>query len=402
MARSPIEVGIAAETRAFRQGVEAGIIEPLEDAEKALKDLGKAKGPDQLEKSMKDAQRQTEKLADETKQTARTIEREFDDAYRDAKRSAADGLGGAREAAVELRQEIGQNLGETVSSFRGDMADLGQIGQDTLGGLAATAASVGGAGGMIGALGLAGAAAAWGAFTAGQEDARAKQEELNEAAANFASGYLDGINGAISAAQIFAEIQSIATDPERYQQAKDAAKEWGVSTEVAMGAMAGDATALATAQQGLRDRTAEAEAALAAQEEQVDKNAGAAYDLADSVKSGAERMEALTGALAQGKQQADDAAAALYNYATSAGEATDETDELGNKIVRLPGGKEVVIDAETKRAYEDLDAVEKRLAETNGKKATLKLQVDTSAWDNWTPAQKRGVVAADKKGLDWR
>ncbi len=385
MARSPIEIGIASETKAFRQGIESGIIDPLEDAEKALQDLAKTRGPEQLERDMRDAQKQTEKLKDETKDTARAIERDFADSYRSMKRDAedagdagVDGMHRIKGGAQELQAEIGSNLGEAVSSFRGDISDLGQVGQDTLGGLAATVASAGPAG-LLGAFALAAGAAGLGLFTANQEIATEKQELLNESAARFASGYTEGINGALSAAYVFAEINAIATDPERYKEAQDAANDWGVDVRTAMGALAGDATALATAQGSLDARTREANARLAEQEQAVDGNAGAVYDLDDAVKRGAERMETLNGAMAAGKEQADNAAGALFNYASSAGVATDQTDDLGNKIVRLPDGKEIVIDAETQRAYEDIDTLEKQ--RLNDKTLTVRILADRSDFD---------------------
>ncbi|MDY0827542.1 hypothetical protein SK224_00210 [Microbacterium sp. BG28] len=389
MARNPIEIPVGIDSGPFRKGVESGIIAPLENAEKALEELGRSRGPEQLERDLKDAQRQTEKLKDETRQTARAIEENYKDAYREAKQAAGDGLGGVKAATQEVTQEVGQNLGEAVSSIRGDFSDLGQVGQDTLGGLAATVSSMGPAG-LVGAFALAAGAVGLGALTAGMEEAKEKQEAVNEAAAQFAQGYIEGINGALSAASVFGEINAIATDPERYQAAKDAAVEWGVDVSVAMGAMAGDANALAIAQQGLADRSAAATKQLAEQETQVDQNAGAAYDLADSVKSGTERMDALTQALELAKTQADDAASAWYNYTTRVGTATEKTDLLGNTIWKLPDGKEVVVDAETQRAYEDLNALDsKRLAD---KEVAVRAVVDTSSWDNWKPGDKVGGV----------
>lgn len=82
------------------------------------------------------------------------------------------------------------------------------------------------------------------------------------------------------------------------------------------------------------------------------------------------------------------AAKLTYEYATSVGEATDRTDDLGNKIYALPDGKEIVVDANTKTAYEDIDAIEKRRIADK----TVRLIPDDSAIRNWQVPQKVGYV----------
>lgn len=65
----------------------------------------------------------------------------------------------------------------------------------------------------------------------------------------------------------------------------------------------------------------------------------------------------------------------LYDLATKSGTATGEVDDLGNAIYELPGGKEVVVDALTRQAHENLDALEQeRLSDK-----TLRVNVDTNA-----------------------
>lgn len=394
MARSPIEIPIASETGAFRKGVESGIIDPLEDAQKALDDLADSRGPEQLERDMRDAQRQTEKLKDESEDAADAIEREFKRAYRETKESATDGMGRARAATEEVTQEIGANLGEAVSSVRGDLSELGQVGQDTLGGLAATVSGMGPAG-LVGALALAAGAVGLGAVTAGLEEAKEKQEQLNEAAARFAEGYINGINGAIDAAQVFAEINKISTDPELYKTAGENAKNWGVDVSTAIRAMAGDATAIGTVGEAL-DRQAEA----------LERNASGADNYAqnieqattgqssanDSYVRGRAALDELNAALDAGKTQASNAQRALFDYASQVGEATGETDDLGNAIVRLPGGKEIVMNAQTKSASEDVDAFERKVQGLKDKTVGVRVHLDASEWDRWTPGAKVGRV----------
>ena len=90
-------------------------------------------------------------------------------------------------------------------------------------------------------------------------------------------------------------------------------------------------------------------------------------DGANSSSMSAGRLLELEGAL-QGTQQGFDLSAdaagiqarALYDLAISAGTATGEVDDLGNTIIRMPDGKEVVVNAETQQAYTDLDAIEQK------------------------------------------
>lgn len=394
MARSPIEIPIASETGAFKKGVDSGIIDPLEDAQKALDDLARSRGPEELERGIRDAQRRTEDLKDETKQTAGAIEREFKRAYRETRSAADDGMGRARAATEEVTQEIGSNLGEAVSSVRGDLSELGQVGQDTLGGLAATVSGMGPAG-LVGAFALAAGAVGLGAVTAGIEEANEKQEQLNENAAKFAEGYINGINGALDAAQVFAEINAIATDPERYKTAGENAKNWGVDVSTAMRAMAGDSTAIGTVSEAL-DRQAEA----------LERNASGADNYTQNIEQattgqssanesylrGKSALDELTGALEAGQSQAANAQRALFDYANQVGEATGETDDLGNSIVRLPGGKEIVMNAQTQTASEDVDAFERKVQGLRDKTVGVRVHLDSSQWDRWTPGAKVGLV----------
>lgn len=116
---------------------------------------------------------------------------------------------------------------------------------------------------------------------------------------------------------------------------------------------------------------------------------------ANSTTIATTRMGELEGAL-QGAQQgfdlaksgADLQATALYDMATAAGVASGEVDDLGNKVVTMPDGKKVVIDAETKTAYEDIDALERKQVSEK----TVRLRLDSSEWDNWRPGAKVGNV----------
>src|SRR5690606_15741681 len=106
------QIGVGVDTKAAKQAIEAGLTDPPEDAQKELTAVGKNKGPEQLERSLKDAQDESERLKKETQKTADAIEREYKRAYREAKESADRGLSGMSEKGAEVGSELRQNLGE--------------------------------------------------------------------------------------------------------------------------------------------------------------------------------------------------------------------------------------------------------------------------------------------------
>lgn len=166
-----IEIGIASETKAFKQGIDAGVIAPLEDAEQALKDLGDQKSLDNLENDLEAAQDASKKLARETKRTADDIEDEYRKAYAKLKSESKEGFGGASEAAQGFKEEALQNFAETASSFDGSLESMVDMAQSTLGGLATSIA------GPIGII-AAGAGAAGGALVAAMMQSTEKAKQL--------------------------------------------------------------------------------------------------------------------------------------------------------------------------------------------------------------------------------
>jgi len=373
------------------------------DAETSFKKLedalektgsGGAKDLDKIEDSLRDVQNQSKK-------TGRAVADIEDDARR-ADRALSDvgdtggrSLDRVKGGAQELQQEFGQNLGETVSSFSGDLSDLGQVGQDTLGGLAASVASMGPAG-LVGAFALAAGALGLGAVRAGMGDAEEKQQALNEAAGKWADAYEDAAGRIVSAAYTVGEINSIANDPERYKEAEKNAKDWGVTTSDAMRAMAGDALALEVAQGALNERGERWSALMKENTDQSGFYKGTQattdrlHEMGESIQSGTDALKFLNDAMAQGAEQDRARERAIYDYTTAVGTATGETDDLGNAIYKLPDGKEIVVDAKTKKAYEDLDAIEhKKLTE---KTATVRMRVDDSELQRYQVPLKVGYV----------
>lgn len=397
-----LSIDIAANTRAAQAQVK-DLSGALDDVSDSMDDMAREaeRSGSKVERGLDDVGRAGKEAGRDIESAGDKVERTFDQMVRDAKKAdravsdvgdnGSHNLGRIKEGAQEVQQEFGQNLAESVSSFRGDLRDLGQVGQDTLGGLAGTVAGMG-PGGLAGAFALAAGATALGFFTAQQEEARERQEKLNEAAARFAEGYINGINGAIDATQVFAEIQAITLDPEQYKAAGDNAKNWGVDVSTAIRAMAGDATAIGTI-----------EAALNRQKAAMDANAQGADNYAQSIEqattgqsqanntynAGKAALDTLTGAMEKGREQAANAASALFDYAQTAGTATGQTDDLGNAIVRLPGGKEIVMNANTRQANENIDAFEQNAQSVRDKTMTVYAQIDDSAIRRYTPPTLR-------------
>lgn len=366
------QVGIASETKAFKQGIESGIIDPLEDAQRELLDLGRNRGPEQLEKSMKDAERATEKLGDETKRTADTIEREFRDSYRKVKRAADDatdgghkGMGKLRDGAQEVTQEVGQNLGEAVSSVRGDFSDLGQVGQDTLGGLAATLASTGPAG-IAGAAALAAGATGLGFITAELEKQNEKAQELKEyfvdawtAATEAGKDYIES---ATTASRI-TEIAQGADWADERTKAMEVEKATGLDLSLIYRALAGDMDAIGVVskelEQAEKDRWKVYEDVGAGRKKLSEEEYArwndeitAIRNTQDSVRRVGEEYQAAAKTAATGRDAVSDY---WLEIISKADEATVEVDKFENKLVTLPSGEQVVIDAETGQAHKDVD-----------------------------------------------
>lgn len=393
MSRSPIEIALASETKAFRQGIESGVIKPLEDAIKELRELGDADGADRLEASLKEAQRATEKLADETKVTAARIEREYRDAYRQARRSAEDFEDGSRqgmskvgERSAEVGQEVRQNLGEGIANAaRGDFEALSDTIGDTFGGAVAGIGGVGTAAlGVAGALGL-------GAVTAAFQAIQQEQERAAEAAARWAEAFITAGGEVVGAAHTVAEVTSIATDPERYKQAQDNARNWGIDVSTAMRAMAGDATALTIAQDGVNQKMVDYEA-------QGSKTSETALNLRNQWEAGKNSLQQLNGDMEAGRTAARNVSDALLAVVAASSDAAVEVDELGNKVVTLPDGAEIMINAKTGQATQDVSRfkgdTDGVIDHLNGRDVVIRVRRDTSEWDNWQPQLKRGYVAA--------
>ncbi|MCC2032197.1 hypothetical protein [Microbacterium allomyrinae] len=117
-------VGIASETKAFKQGIESGVIDPLEDAQRELLALGRSRGPEQLETDLKGAQKATEKLSEEIDTTRRDLER--------MGRSGKDSAQDIGEGLSTVKDEARQSGKEAAASFSGEFDDVADFVQEVI------------------------------------------------------------------------------------------------------------------------------------------------------------------------------------------------------------------------------------------------------------------------------
>lgn len=356
------EIAIAADAKDFDRGIRDGVIKPLEKAEEALEDLADAaddagregsRGLDRLEDALKDAQRQSKKTEDSV-----------DDIGEGGKR----GFGKASEAATEFKQEALQNLSEVTSSFDGSMDSVTDLVQGTLGGIASSIPGIGLAGAAA-AVGVGAIAGAFGASNQASQEAKARASE-------WAQAWVDSGGIALNAATKTATALDIITDPDRYSEATENAKNWGVDVGTAIAAMAGETWALDAAQSSLSDtsrRLADEMSQVGIQDQDLVDNM---TELSTQTAAGQRSLDALNGAISSGKQQAADYSSYLRLMAENTEGAAVSVDEFGDSVYSLPDGVTVYIDAETGQATTDTAALEQKVYGIKDKNVNINAQVN--------------------------
>ena len=233
MAEADVTIGVASETKAARQGIESGVTQPIEDATRALKELGESNGPEELERNIEEAQKATKNLERETKSTADAIEKEFRSSYAKLKSSSKDGLSKAADTTEEFKDEARQNFSEITSSFNGEMSSIQDFAQGTLGGLASAlpgpaAFAAGGAAIGVGVIG--------GIVSGMNEHSEELQQEIyDEITAAFTAG-----EEAINNERIKEKFAEYWNDPSFKASAAELAEQIGVDSATIIRAAAGD------------------------------------------------------------------------------------------------------------------------------------------------------------------
>lgn len=384
-----IDLSVAADTRSAMSAINKGLIDPLDDVAELLERVGKD-GDDattDIERGMRNAQRRTDDAKDEIK--------DLRDELRNAGRSGKsagddidDGMRKGKRGIEELGEEANSTARESAASFDGSAESIGDAFQE----IAANAFAGFGPAGAV--AGLA-AAAGIGLAVAGFEATAEAQAASEERTAAWADRYIEAGGRIIDASSIIAETVAIATDPERYKVAAENAANWGVTEQTALRAMAGDATSLTVVQETLnakKERWAEVLArtttgAELSKLELIDLTK-AERDLYDEIEAGSSAWSTLTGEMADGESRARTVSAALRGIVSDATDATVQVDDLGNKLYTLPDETQVLIDAKTGQATQNVAGFKGKLDEIPATKAVLvngTVQLDDSVIRNYRP-----------------
>lgn len=336
MAR-PIELNLVANVNDFLRGTER-----IEDA------------LDDVADSLDDVRIDADKAGDKAVDSFRDMARAAKSAEGDIEDVGNKGFKGVGEKSAEFKREAAANFSEVTSSFDGSMSSIQDLAQGTFGGLAS---------GIAGPLGIAFGAAAVGIGLIGAaiEGVGDATEADAEKAGEWAQAYIEAGSMILTSAQTVAGANAIITDPEKYKQAEENAKNWGVSVGLAVLAMAGNTDALAEATASLEAR---GEVAIdnAAKAEAASRDlTQAEIDYLAEVARGRTALDEQTASMDAGAQQADVYSESLRLLAQNTEGATSVVDEFGDTVYSLPDGTTVYIDAETGQATSDVTAIENKI-----------------------------------------
>lgn len=379
--KNQYEIGVGLDSSAFEKSVSNGIVDPLEEASDAFDNLEKSAGDARLDDELKQAQKATDKLDDELKD-ARDSLNKLGYAARKAGDDSRAGMGEATEGVQDFKQEAQQSAKETAASFDGSAESIVGMFQEV------AANALGGFGPAGVAAGLA-AAAGIGLAVAGFEAIGEAQEAADKAASEWADKFIESGQRVTTAAQETASFIDIATDPEKYKEAKEAAEAWGVAEETAILAISGNATSLKVVEDsvaGLAQQAREAEAAALGMSTEMGGIGVAAIPVVRQSEDAADRLAKLTGAMEEGASRADLTSRGLLRIAESAEDATMQVDDLGNKVVTLPDNTQIFIDAKTGQASQNIDRFKgdlKTIPATTD--VNVRMNLDDSAIRNYKP-----------------
>lgn len=355
--------------------------ESLEDLKGSLDDVADEVKKVDKGNGFKDLERSAERAEDEMSDLEKRLRKVRDEAG-DVGDKGQAGFRKLGDAGEEVSSELKQNLGETFSSFRGDLEDLPQIAQDVFGGLA------GSVGGLAGSLALAAGAAGIGLLIAQFQAADEAAKESAARAAEWADAFIGAGSGVLSFEQQAAKVRDIITDDERYKQATENAKLWGVSINTAVAALAGSGSAIDEVTAALEKKKDASEKDAQAAQEMAEANGSALLALTPAeieYNKARDALNLLTGEMERGAQGADVYSRYLIDTARATEGATEAVDEFGDTVITLPDGKQVYIDAQTGRATDNVNAIQQKIYGVKG--TTVGVGVDTSSasagLNNW-------------------
>jgi predicted house-cleaning noncanonical NTP pyrophosphatase (MazG superfamily) len=179
-----ISIPIASDTRDFSQGVQSGVVKPLEGVEDALEDVAKEgdRAGESLEDALRGAQRETEELADEHKALGKVIREEASRSSRAVSDGSRSSTRDAKRGLDDLKDESRQTARESAASFDGSAQSIVDAFQE----VSANAFVGFGPAGIAAGLAIAaGIGLAGSAITAQQENTEAFKQKVAELTAEF-------------------------------------------------------------------------------------------------------------------------------------------------------------------------------------------------------------------------
>lgn len=303
----------------------------------------------------RDAGRDGERALDGIEDSLKDVQRRSKDTFDDIGDSSARGFEKAEEGVKGLKDEAMQSARETAASFDGSFESIAELGQEVAANAFADFGPAGAAAGLA-------VAAAAGVMVNHFNEVQEAADDARDSA--FSLSY--DVAGALSAAGYTQRLSEWTSETEKYKQVTDLANVAGWERVDVLDALASGGPKL--------DRLTEA---------------FAANGMTTSVTSGRVReLEAVLHATEEGYISGADAALvaerAAYQYATTVGEATGETDALGNAIYRLPDETEVAVNARTQRATEDIKRVDAQIdavPDSHNTTFTARTQLDRAQRD---------------------
>lgn len=345
MAGRGISIDILANVRDALKGT-GDLEKAISDIDSTLEDMAREgdDATDKMSRGFRDLAKDADKSADK-------IESSFKDTGKKVGKDLDDGFDKAKEGAQEFKDEAAGTARESAASFDGSAESIGDAFQEV------AANALAGFGPLGAAAGVA-IAAGFGVATAAFEKYQEAVEEAKEAAFTLASE-MDVITGAWDVAS---GIKEWTSDTEKYAQAVDLAKITHMETSDVIYALAAGGGPLDELNKKFQDNAL-----------YTDVAAGRVAELGGALEGTEKGFKAGTDAAkANGR--------AMYNLAKDTGKATGEVDALGNKIVDLPDGKKVVINANTKTASEDLEEFSEDVAGLKDGSVKVTIKPDTKEW----------------------
>lgn len=352
---------------------------------------------DDVADSLDDVVRDGDKAERELERNFREIADASKDTSRDIDRNMRDGFDGAKKGADDFKDEASSTAKEAAASFDGSAESISGAFQE----IAANAFSgFGPAGAVAGLAAAAGIGLASAGFAAADEARQKSQERI----ADWADAYLEAGGKVLTAGVMAARAQEIITDPEKFKEAETNAKNWGVSIETAIAAMTGNTGAIRDVQlavDDLGDAYEQAREKAPAIDEYGQVN-GLLLEQEQAYRTAKDSLGALTGEMTAGQQRAAIMNRYYEDLINTTSGVTKEVDELGNELYSLPDGTQVMVDAETRQASQnvsnfkgDLDGVPEKVT------STVTMRVDDTAVRNYVPPRKQAYVDYKARQTAW-